>query len=429
VEEQCHSIIAMKSKEQYLQNITAKINYTHCEINPATILGVIASVIPFPDRQPAPRTTYETGMAKQSIGANSMAYRYRMDTNSHVLWYPQKSLVPTKQYNLLKLDDLPSETNCIVAICSYYGWDQEDGIIINQGAIDKGLFKSFYFKTYTDSENKNSNNTLEEYFQKSSDTKSNKLPDDGIVNPGTKIKDGDRIIDKVINTLDKNKNSSIDIHKVESAVVDKVLLTNSDKGQKLCKVQLRITKTPEIGDKFASKYAQKGTCCMILPQEDMPFTHEGITPDIIINPLCIPSRGTIGHLIESLFGKYSCLSGEILDSTAFNCQNDPKVIGDILQSKYNYSYTGKERLINGINGQMMLVDTYIGVNHYHKLKHLVSEKYQSRARGPVTLLTRQPINLRWVKTYVKSITLVVCHTATSSNCGNILIVFYSERVF
>ena len=162
---------------------------------------------------------------------------------------------------------------------------------------------------------------------------------------------------------------------------------------------------------------------MILPQEDMPFNSDGITPDIIINPLCIPSRGTIGHLIESLFGKYACLSGEFLDSTAFNCENDPKNIGKLLQEKYNHTHNGKERLIDGITGKMMLVDTYIGINHYHKLKHLVSEKFQSRARGPVTLLTRQPINLRSVKTYVKSITLVVCHTAISSNCGNILIIY------
>jgi len=377
--------------------LTTEYTYTHCEINPSSILGVIASVIPFPDRQPAPRTTYETGMAKQSMGVNSTAFKYRMDTNSHVLWYSQKSLAPTRQYKMLNLDDLSTETNCVVAICSYYGWDQEDGIILNQSSIDRGLFRSSYLKTYCDIENKSSNNTVEEFFSKGDDKRSCKLDYDGIVNPGTKLVDEDRIVNKVISNIDekgKRKNIGVDIHKIENAVVDKVMLTNTDKGQKMCKVALRMTKIPEIGDKFASKFAQKGTCCMIARQEDMPFDKDGICPDIIINPLCIPSRGTLGHLIEALFGKYACLSGEFQDSTAFNLENNPQRIGELLQSRYGYSHTGKDRLIDGITGKQMLVDTYIGVNHYHRLKHLVSEKHQSRARGPSTLLTRQPIEGR-----------------------------------
>ncbi len=334
---------------------------------------------------------HNCGMSKQAMGANSMAFRYRMDTNSHLLWYPQVPLIHTKQYKMLEMDYLPTETNCVVAICSLNGYNQEDGLILNQSSVDRGLFRSTYFKTYMETENKSSNNSAEEYFFKSENKKSHKLSQDGLPETGIRVKEGDRIIDKV----GEKKNSGTELHQVESAIIDKTMITTTDKGQKLVKVGIRIQKTPEIGDKFASRYAQKGVCCMMVRDEDMPYTKDGIRPDVIINALGQPSRMTIGHLIECMTGKYACISGKYQDASIDNDMS-PLEVGKMLK-EHGFSEGGKEMLIDGRTGKMMMATSFIGVNAYQRLKHLISEKIQYRARGPVTMLTRQPINFWSVK--------------------------------
>jgi DNA-directed RNA polymerase II subunit RPB2 len=366
-------------------------NYTHCEIHPALILSVTGAVsCPYPGHQPAPRTTYQIGMSKQEIGIPGNNYQCRMDSNSHMLWYPQVPICRTKQYDMLEMGDLPTETNLVVAIMSFSD-NQEDGIIFKQSAIDRGACRSTYFKTYVDSESKSNNNTFEENFSKSNDKKSYRLDKDGLICPGTKLVEGDRIIEKVVTTLDPNnkkKNNTTDVHHIENAIVDKTMLTTTDKGQKMVKTGLRITKIPEIGDKFASRYAQKGTVCMMYRDEDMPFNKDGISPDIIITPLAIPSRGTMGHLFEAKVSKLSALTGIYFDATLFNNFDEETISNKLLENGYIGS--GKEVLTSGITGKRLLVTTFMGINSYGKLKHMVSEKIQHRARGPVAVLTRQP---------------------------------------
>ena len=366
-----------------------KYEYTHCIIDPATIVGVNTSCNPFGNHQPSPRTTYEGGMAKQFMGVPSLAFKHQMETANHILWYPHKKFVKTHTHDMLKLDEVPTGHQCILAFVAYKSYNQEDGIILNKSAIDRGLFRSTYFKTYTDVENKGNNSYSEEQFQKSNDKSSHKLDGDGFIASGIRVRDGDNIIDKSLNSSDqKVKNSATKLHQIDSAIVDKTMISTTNKGQKIVRTGIRIMKTPELGDKFAIRFSQKGTVTMMYNQEDMPFTRDGISPDAIITIHCLNSRATVGMLMETLMGKCSAISGNMYYSTLFK-DVDMESLKPILHS-FGLSSSGKEVLYDGATGRRMDAEIFIGINTYERLKHLVSEKYQSRARGPTTMLTRQP---------------------------------------
>ena len=272
-------LICSQNKE--LQNNV--YDYTHCEIHPSLIFGVCASLVPFPDHNQAPRNTYQCGMAKQSVGLTSLNYKDRMDTMSHILMYPQKSLITTHANDLMKLNDIPSGQNAIVAIMCYTGFNQEDSVILNQSAIDRGLFRSMYFRTYKDQETKK-NSEKEEFGIPIDCKKIHKLQDDGFPEIGSNLCEDDVIIGKC--SKNKKNSGSTSIKRDDDGICDHISLSISKDDQISVKLRTRQVRLPEIGDKFASRYAQKGTCGLTLRQEDMPFTDDGISPDIIINPHC-----------------------------------------------------------------------------------------------------------------------------------------------
>ena len=398
-EESAQVMISMNPKELN-SNIT---KYQYCEIHPSLILGILASSIPFSNHNQSPRNTYQSAMGKQAMGIYATNFTKRMDTMAHVLYYPSKPLVNTRIGSFLPSDNIPNGMNVIVAICSYGGYNQEDSILVNQSSVERGLFRSTFYRTYKDDEKKIQSSGQEEKFIKPDRkfTKGmkpgsyEKLDSTGFVKKNIFVDQGDVIIGKIIpiknesingNQLYKD-NSSV-LRSNESGFVDDIYINRNGEGHRFCKVRVRSERIPVVGDKFSSRHGQKGTVGMLYKKEDMPFTKDGITPDIIINPHAIPSRMTIAQLIECIMGKAGTLAGAMGDGTPFmdTSVND---ITKILEH-FKYEKHGNEVLYDGLTGRQMKTSIFIGPTYYQRLKHMVEDKIHSRSTGPMVLMTRQP---------------------------------------
>ena len=393
VHEVCNCFISMGLDK-------CKEDTTHSEMHPSMILGVLASCIPFSHHNQSPRNTYQSAMGKQAMGIYATNYTSRLDTFSHILYYPQKALCSTKVMDYIHLNSMPNGMNVVVAIATYSGYNQEDSIIMNQSSIDRGLFRSVYFRTYRSEEHKNQATGEEERFKKPSKENTvylkpvdySKVEENGFVPVNTKLNSGDIVIGKVLPIKrDGNfthKDNSISIKNNESGTVDQNYININGDGYNFCKVRMRSERVPIIGDKFSSRHGQKGTVGIIYRQEEMPFTKDGIVPDVIINPHAIPSRMTIAQLMECILGKSCCEYGFYGNGNVFN---DIKVndIGTIL-GQTGYEKTGNEILYNGFTGEQINTQIFIGPTFYQRLKHMVTDKIHSRSSGPVMLMTRQP---------------------------------------
>lgn len=386
-------------------------SFTHCEIHPSMILGVAASIIPFPDHNQSPRNTYQSAMGKQAMGVYLTNYNVRMDTMANILYYPQKPLGKTQSMEFLKFRELPAGQNAIVAISCYSGYNQEDSMIMNQSSIDRGLFRSLFFRSYMDQERRNGISIVEE-FEKPQRASTlgfkagtyEKLDDDGLISPGVRVSGDDIIIGKTVpippdteelgqrTKYHTKRDASTPLRTTENGIVDQVLLTTNAEGLKFVKVRMRTTKVPQIGDKFASRHGQKGTIGITYRHEDMPFTVEGVVPDLIINPHAIPSRMTVAHLIECLLSKVASLRGYEGDATPFT-DLTVDAVSKLLREN-GYQSRGFEVLYNGHTGKKMMAQVFFGPTYYQRLRHMVDDKIHARARGPYQNLTRQPMEGR-----------------------------------
>jgi DNA-directed RNA polymerase II subunit RPB2 len=402
-EEQSHAMIAMKSKNSYLQGTQHKFNYTHCEIHPSTIFGVLASCVPYPDHNQAPRNTYQCAMAKQAMGVYAMNFDQRMDKTSYVLNYPSRPLVDTCLMNFIHLNRIPSGTQIHVAIMTHTGYNQEDSVLVNKGSLDRGLFLATIYHTEKDEDKNIIRDEIIRCKPDPTKTKGikfgnyDKLNPQGFIPENELVENRDVIIAKTI-PIKENRNDptktikyedqSKTFRTTEETYIDKNYTGRNGDGYNFAKVRVRTLRKPVLGDKFSSRHGQKGTCGNIIPECDMPFTKNGLRPDIIINPHAIPSRMTIGQLKETLLGKVLLELGMFGDGTSFG-NLDVKTISQQLM-KLGYESYGNELMYNGLTGEQLETNIYIGPVFYQRLKHMVNDKQHSRSIGPMVNLTRQP---------------------------------------
>lgn len=399
-----NSVIAM-----YQADLEKEYVYDFCEIHPSMILGVCASIIPFPDHSQSPRNCYQSSMAKQALGIPVETYNNRSDTMMYVMDYPQRPLVSTKAAEYMGFNEMPSGANPIVAIMPKEGFNQEDSVILNKSAIERGMFRVTAYFTVSDEETRRSSSKYQsielppiDIRNKSSNYAFLETTGEyaGIIKTGYRVKKDDVIIGKVLTNVNKDgiiekKDISVVIKPGEEGYIHKVTLLATLKGCKMVKIMIRTIKTPEVGDKFASRAAQKGTCGMIFAQEDMPFTSCGMTPDIIINPHCIPSRMTINQLLECILGKSCAEEGTFGDATPFS-ENSVNVADNLCNrlETNGFERHGLETMYNPYTGKKLEANIFMGPTYYQRLKHMVSDKIHSRAKGSVTTLTRQPLEGR-----------------------------------
>ncbi len=382
-------------------------NYTHLEFDPNVILGYASAQIPFPEYNMAPRVLMAAQHTKQALGLYAANFNLRTDTRGYLLFYPQRPLVQTKVYDALKNYKRPSGQNLVVAVMSYRGFNMDDAIVLNRAAVDRAAGRSAFYRSYTADQRRYSGGQSDkfevppEYVQGYRGPEAYaKLDVDGLISPETEVFEDSVLIGKTspprflreVTALDieteKRRESSVTVRGNENGVVDAVIMSETTAGNKLVKVRVRKVNIPEIGDKFASRFGQKGVIALLANPEDLPFTKDGIVPDLIINPHAIPGRMTAGHLLEMLAGKAACLDGEIKDGSAFTGQREDDY--EKVLEEHGFKYTGQETLYDGTSGKMLFAKIFIGINYYQRLHHLVSLKMHARSRGPVQMLTHQP---------------------------------------
>lgn len=387
------------------QELTSE--HTHLEISPLSMLGIVTALIPYGDYIQSARLIIGSRNLKQSIGVYAANYPVRMDMDVNLLHYAQMPLVQTMMHELADYDAHPSGQNIVVAIMSFKGYNMEDAVIINKGSIERGFGRSTYFRPAVSEELRYSGGLMDTVCVPDKEVKGYKserdyrfLEGDGIVYPEAKVKEEDVIIGKTspprfLSNLEEyslasniRRESSVSLRHGEEGVVDFVVLTENEEGNKLVQVRVRDSRIPEIGDKFVSRHGQKGVVGLIVPESNMPFTASGIVPDLLFSPHGIPSRMTVSHLIELIGGKTAALGGRIIDGTTFSGEPEANIRKDLVNLGFNEA--GTETMYNGISGEMFEAKIFVGNMYYLKLKHMVANKIHSRARGPIQLLTRQP---------------------------------------
>ncbi len=383
--------------------------HTHLEIFPPAILGAGASIIPYPEHNQSPRNTYESAMAKQSLGFSTPMMNTSTYVRQHFMLYPQTPVVNTKAMKLLGLEDRPAGQNCVVAVLPFDGYNIEDAIVLSKASVDRGLARTFFFRIY-DAEAKQYPGGMRDNFEipNAEDNirgfKGEKayrlLEEDGVVAAEFPVSGGDILIGKTSpprfmeeyrefeSTGPYRRDTSIGIRPSETGVVDTVVMTQSNEGGKMYKIRVRDMRIPEIGDKFASRHGQKGVLGILAKAEDLPYTADGVSPDVLINPHAFPSRMTVGMMMESICGKAASLRGSQFDGSAFVGEKMDEVRAVLGAAGFEYS--GKEKMYDGRTGKSFPVDVFIGVVYYQKLHHMVADKIHARARGQVQMLTKQP---------------------------------------
>ncbi|KAG2424995.1 hypothetical protein HXX76_014153 [Chlamydomonas incerta] len=411
VEEAADCLIAMGPRD--LQQ-RAALQFTHCEIHPSTTLSLYTNTVPFANHNPAPRNVFSGAQGKQAVGVYATNFNNRLDGMSYVLNYPQRPLVTTRYNALTGNDQLPYGANLIVAILSYTGYNMEDAVLMNQAAVDRGLFSTTYLKSFMETEADDRLRGRATVFcnpyalsasvpgLRCNYANELTLNEHGMPKLNAFVEDGDALVGRVrmvtrVDAATKERrveasDASKVADKTVEGVVDKVLAFRDENNVRSVKVRLRRLRVPTMGDKVASRHSQKGVVGMLLPHEDMPHTADGLVPDIIINPHAMPTRMTVAHLLETLCGKAGAAAGYISDGTVFE-ERDWDFHARQLREA-GLEGAGNEVMYSGRTGEQMQADVFIGSTYYMRLKHMVADKFNYRATGPVSSVTKQPVRGR-----------------------------------
>jgi DNA-directed RNA polymerase II subunit RPB2 len=383
--------------------------YTHVEIHESLTYGVMCNQIIFMENNPVTRNSFSCGQSKQAVSMYHTNHQLRMDKTAVVLNNGQVPIVKSRYLEHINHEENPYGENAVVAIMCYTGYNVEDAVLINEGALNRGLFNTTYYTCYEAHEesSKNADTIVDKRFTNIESDGSvvgtkpgydySHLDNFGIIKPNIPVNDKTILIGLTSNSV-LNKDTRLDLSKMpkkgQLGIVDRTFITDGEEGSRIAKVRIREVRTPGIGDKVASRSGQKGTIGLIVPESDMPFTREGVRPDIIINPHALPSRMTIGQLVECIIGKTSVLYGGFSDCTAFNNKGSKLGVYGELLTKQGFHSSGNEILYNGMTGEQIETEIFIGPTYYMRLKHMVKDKINYRALGPRTAITKQPVSGR-----------------------------------
>ncbi len=398
--EESNALVALKQED-----ITER--HTHLEVDPIDLFGLVTSLVPFANHDQSSRLLRGSKTNKQSLGIYAANYLVKLDTDVSILHYLQKPIVRSFVYDAL--DVYPAGQNIVVAIMPYEGYNMGDALVLNKASVDRGMGRSSYFRPYTSTELQYAGGLSDEILIPDKDVSGYRteeayrfLEDDGIAYVEASMGPGEVVIGKVTPpkflseakdiSIQSKKEASSAIRQEERGVVDAIFVTVDQEGNKIAQVRTRDLRLPEPGDKFSTPHGQKGVVGLIADSEDVPFTNKGVRPDLIFNPHGIPSRMTVGYLIELLAGKTAAVTGKIVDGTPFTGRS----VGELEEQlkEMGFSYDGKETMYNGITGKKMDAKIYVGNMYYLKLRFMVKNRIHARASGKVALLTRQPIEGR-----------------------------------
>lgn len=405
--------VALKCKScEHVMHVPCKLTpeHTHMEVDPMTIIGIAAGLVPYPEHNSAPRVTLGAAMAKQALGVPAANYRARPDTRGHLLHYPQKPMVQTQSMEYVGYNHKPAGQNFCIAVMSFHGYNIEDAIVMNKSSVQRGLGRSTFMRTYRIEERSYPNGIKDKIEIPSPDVEGARaedayklLDEDGIIPPESEVHGSQVLVGKTspphynsddgssqesfLQTM-KRREASSTVRPGETGWVDSVMITKTADDTRLVRVKVRDQRIPELGDKFCSRHGQKGVVGRLVPQQDMPFTMDGVTPDIVVNPHGIPSRMTIAHVLEMIGGKVGAMEGRTIDGTVFSGEREQSIRDGLVRN--GFKGTGKEVMYDGTTGRQISMDIYTGVIFYEKLHHMVSGKMHVRSRGPVQVLTRQP---------------------------------------